>query len=83
MKNTLGTVTARMVRPYLPSQKMAEIYARFINFFLLFVCLLAGILHVAPECRSITYPGHGSAPDGVNQSFSCSTVSPVFFHLHQ
>ena len=77
MKYYLGAVTARMVLPYAKSQHQAVIYARYINFFSLFVCLLAGIMNVPAECRYRAQPGYGTAPTGARISFSTHSSSHI------
>ena len=79
MVNYLGNVTARMVRQYAKSQHNAVVYAKYINFFSLFVCLLAGILNVPTECRNMAQPGNGTAQAGARSSFlshSSSFIQP-------
>lgn len=79
MKNYLGAITARMLLPYAKSLHEAVVYARYINFFSLFVCLLADIMNVPAECRYRAQPGYGTAPTGARISFfphSFSLVQP-------
>ena len=75
MKYYLGAITARMLLPYAKSQHEAVVYARYINFFSLFVCLLAGIMNVPAECSNMAQQGYGRAPTGARISFSTHSSS--------